>query len=111
MADTSYSVGKLEFESPINMENSFAAWNVAKKAKSIMELFFYKDSLSGFIEWDIPELDMTEGIGLGFEIDKDGKRKLVDYDGVFDLPKQAMDLLEQNGVDCSEMRETLADDD
>lgn len=110
MTDKSYLVGKLEFESPINMENSFRAWNVAEKAKSTMELYFYKDSLSGFIEWDIPELEMTEGISLGFELDENGKRTLVDYDGVFDLPTQAMDLLEQYGVDCAEMRKTLADD-
>lgn len=104
----STSIGKLEFMSPINMENSFTQWNVSKKTKSVMELYFNKDN-SGFIEWEIPKLDMVEHIGLIFEIAPDGKRILTDYDGVFDLPDQAMDLLEKHGVDCAEMRKTLAD--
>ena len=102
------SIGKVEFQSPINQEGSWGQRNLAKRTKSVMELYFYKDN-SGFIEWDIPKLDMTEHIGLVFEIDPSGKRILTDYDGVFSLPDQAMDLLEQHGVDCAEMRKSLAD--
>lgn len=95
--DMGEKVGALEFTSPINMENSFTQWNVAKKAKSVMELYFYKDQ-HGFIEWCIDELDMVENIGLVFEFDKKGKRTLVDYDGIFALPKQAVKLLRKHGV-------------
>ena len=102
------SIGKMEFMSPINQEGSWRQRNLAKRTKSIMELYFYKDN-SGFIEWDIPKLDMTEHIGLVFEITPEGKRVLTDYDGVFSLPDQAMDLLEKHGVDCAEMRKNLAD--
>lgn len=102
------SIGKAEFMSPINQEGSWGERNLAKRTKSVMELFFHKDN-TGFIEWDIPKLDMTEHIGLVFEIAPDGKRILTDYDGVFSLPDQAMDLLEKHGVDCSEMRKSLAD--
>jgi len=101
------SIGKLEFKSPINQEGSWGQRNLAKQTKSVMELYFYKDN-TGFIEWDIPKLEMFEHIGLTFEIDPKGKRILTDYDGVFTLPDQAMDLLEAHGVDCSEMRKSLA---
>ena len=101
-------IGKTQFLSPINQEGSWGERNLAKRTKSTMDLYFYPDN-SGFIEWDIPKLGMTENIGLVFEITQDGKRVLTDYDGVFSLPDQAMDLLEQHGVDCAEMRKNLAD--
>ncbi|MCC6887757.1 MAG: hypothetical protein IT536_04405 [Hyphomicrobiales bacterium] len=101
-------IGNLEFMSPINQEGSWGERNLARRTKSTMDLYFYADN-TGFIEWDIPKLGMTEHIGLVFEITPDGKRVLVDYDGVFSLPDQAMDLLETHGVDCTEMRATLAD--
>lgn len=99
-------VDSVAFKSPINKENSFGQWNVAKNTKSTMDLYFYKDN-TGFIEWDIPKIEETVTIGLTFEIGVDGKRKLTDYDGVFDLPEQAMNLLEKNGVDVTEMRAIL----
>jgi hypothetical protein len=106
MPDQGTKIGTLEFYSPINMENSFSSTNLAERTKSTMDLYFYKDN-TGFIEWDIPDLDMTEGIGLVFEITPEGKRVLTDYDGVFALPDQAMDLLEKHGVDCAEMRKAM----
>lgn len=111
MNDPTMSIGKLEFESPINMDSSlYGLQPLADKAKSVMELFFYqKDANSALIEWCCDELDIVEHIGLTFEIDRNGKRTLTDYDGVFTLPDQAMDLLEKHGVDCAEMRKSLAD--
>lgn len=102
-------IDQLTFRSPINKENSFTAWNVCKDTESTMELYFDKDT-HGYIEWDIPEIEETVGIGLTFEFDEHGKRTLVDYDGVFDLGDQVFELLERNGVDCAEMRKTLADE-
>lgn len=109
MADEAEKIGSMEFMSPINKENSFTQWNVCKNTKSTMDLYFNKDN-TGFIEWDIPEIEETYEIGLTFEIDRNGKRTVTDYDGVFCLPDQAMDLLEKHGVDCTEMRRTLSDD-
>ena len=63
-----------------------------------MDLHFNTDN-TGFIEWDIPSLHYTEEIGLWFEIDKDGKRTLSDYDGVFSLPSEAIALIRKNGVE------------
>ena len=99
----------LEFESPINLEGSWGERNLAKSTKSTMDLYLGKDPAHGYIEWDIPALDMTEGIGLVFERKDDGKLELVDYDGVMTLPEQAMDLLERNGFCCADMRKSLAD--
>ena len=99
---------KHEFMSPINLEGSWGIRNIAKEAKSVMELTFHPDG-SASIEWEVPDLDLYENIGLTFEFDVAGKRTLTDYDGVMTLPTQAMDLLEQHGVDCAEMRKSLAD--
>lgn len=109
MATAPEKIDTLEFMSPINQEGSWGQRTLAENTRCVMDLYFYRDSLGGFIEWDIPDLDMGEEIGLGFEIDRNGKRTLTDYDGVFSLPDQAMDLLEKNGVDCAEMRKSLAD--
>lgn len=67
------------------------------KHESTMDLYFRTDN-TGFIEWDIPELEMGEEIGLTFEFDAKGVRTLCDYDGVFALPKEAIELLRRNGV-------------
>lgn len=82
---------KLVFHSPINMENSFNSWRLADNAKCIMTLHEPKDA-NPYITWEIPELEMEEEIGLTFY----GKR-LADYDGVFELPREAIKLLRQNG--------------
>jgi hypothetical protein len=100
-------IDTLKFKSPINLDASWGSRQLAKRATSIMTLYFYKDE-HALIEWEVPALDIVEQIGLVFEFDRHGKRTLVDYDGVFDLPKQAMNLLEKNGVDVSEMRQTLS---
>lgn len=76
---------------------------------ALSELTLYFDGAAGgWIEWEIDGLEITETIGLWFEIDATGKRTLAEYDGVFTLPDQAMQLLELCGVDCSEVRQCLA---
>ena len=102
------AIDTLKFTSPINLEGSWGERNLSESAQSSMALFLNKDD-TGWIEWECEELDLTESIGLRFEFDSKGKRSLVDYDGVFSLPDQAMDLLERNGIDVSEMRKNLAD--
>ena len=106
MADTSELIDTLEFESPINLEGSWGQRNLSEKARSKMELYFDKDD-TGFIEWTCDELDLAEQIGLWFQFDRHGRRTLTDYDGVFSIPDQALDLLERNGVDVAEMRKSM----
>lgn len=68
-----------------------------------MELFEFDGSTKkdgrGSIEWDVPTLDETEQIGVWWE-----GGVLVDYDGVFELPSEAIELLEHYGLDCSEFK-------
>lgn len=64
-----------------------------------MELFEYENGMYE-IEWDVPALEMTEHIGIWI---KEGTKIITDYDGVFDLPQEAVDLLKKNGFDTSEV--------
>lgn len=50
------------------------------------------------IEWDIPSLEEVVCIGIWHD-----NRKVVDYDGVFELNPYAIMLLEMNGYDCSDV--------
>lgn len=57
-----------------------------------MELFKDDKGVPSMIEWDVPDLEETEHIGLWFE----GK-SLIDYDGVFELPLEAIKLIRKAG--------------
>ena len=82
---------KFEFFSPINVDNSFTNKNLSKNTKSEMDITINEDG-TGFVEWEVEELDLVEGIGLCFE-----GNELTDYDGVFSLPKQLIDFLTEKG--------------
>ncbi len=69
--------------------------------ESTMTLYFNKDA-TGFIEWEIPDLYDGAEIGLWFDLDRDGKRTLADYDGIMSLPKEAIQLMRDNGVTVTE---------
>lgn len=87
-----------KFESEIFREYS-ASPNLESlgKAKCTMELYMSENSNRGCIEWEV-EYDNGdydfESIGLWFE---EGTKILCDYDGVFAMPKQAIELLEECG--------------
>lgn len=102
-------IGSCKFMSPINMENSFGSHNLSKNTESEMDYYLHDGGKTGAIEWIVDECDLCEGIGLWFDFDKDGKRTLVDYDGVFAIPTQALDLLEKHGVDVKDMRASMAE--
>lgn len=82
---------ELTFESHINIDNGYT--NVSQGVlTSSMELFTDDKGTPTGIEWDVPELEQTEDIGLWFE----GKT-LTDYDGVFELPIEAIKLIRKAG--------------
>jgi len=90
-------LGVMEFTSPIVKERSISP--VAEQLgvhKSKMTLREGKENL--FIEWEISDLDEVVEIGIFTK----GK-KVYDYDGVFELPKQAIALLKKSGLDVSEV--------
>jgi hypothetical protein len=62
-----------------------------------MELFAHLDGTYG-IEWDVPTLEITEYIGIWHE-----DKRVTDYDGVFELPQEAIDLLKENGFDTTDV--------
>lgn len=68
--------------------------------ESTMEFYLESGTVQngvGFIEWDIPDLGRTECIGIWIE-----NNELTDYDGLFCLPNEAINLLEQLGVVINE---------
>lgn len=85
--------GNLEYEftSSISIDNGYSN-NYKGEYTSSMELFKNDKGTPTVIEWCVDELDEVEHIGLSF----DGK-SLDDYDGVFDLPKQAIQLIQKAG--------------
>ena len=82
---------RLTFESPINVDNGYTN-EPQGTFKSEMELFTDNNGKPHLIEWYVPKLDELEHIGIFFE----GKT-LVDYDGVFELPKEAIKLIRKAG--------------
>ena len=83
---------KIEFTSPISIDNGYKNNPVHEAAKSTMEFFPYEDGAGGEIEWIVNDGEFVEHIGCITE----GK-VLIDYDGVFELPPQAVKLLRQAG--------------
>src|SRR5688572_1291178 len=97
------SVKKVTFRSPINLERSMSPnlERLVDDTESTMELYTQDGTLDhgvGDIEWDIPELEMTESIGVWWDDDKN----LTDYDGVMCMPIQARRLLELVGIKCED---------
>lgn len=82
------------FEAELILEGSWGTRQLGKHPSS-MELWERDDPGCYFIEWDIPHMDRTEEIGIW--VDR-GSKELIDYDGVFSLPIQAIALLEENGI-------------
>lgn len=70
---------------------SWGSSDIGKHA-SIMEIWDNENGVPSMIEWDIPSLEETEHIGLTFE-----DKELVDYDGIMEMPKEAVYFLEQLG--------------
>lgn len=84
------------FKSELFLEGSWGSRDIGEY-ESTMELYFNPDN-TGFIEWDIPDADLFESIGLWFEFDKVGSRTLTDYDGVMSLNPHAIELLRKNNI-------------
>lgn len=82
------------FTAEIVKEGSWGGNNLGMH-ESTMDL--YRDGSEAFIEWDIPDLEITEVIGIWLDGDT-----LTDYDGVMSLPKEAIQMLRDNGITVPE---------
>lgn len=81
----------LAFTSDINLDNGFTNKHQGVFS-STMELFTDDDGLPCMIEWDA-DIDVVH-IGLEYSKEDGG---LVGYDGVFELPSQAIRLIRHAG--------------
>jgi hypothetical protein len=105
-------MNKIKFEQELVLSNSYSSKNIGKHINE-MELIIHSHGKSGCIIWNYwpenDEDDMDETvIGLWFN----GNKELEDYDGVYELPKEAIQLLKDNGYGFDEnMRETYPDED
>ena len=86
------------FTAPLVSEGSWGATAIGTHQSS-MDLYAGDDPNYFFIEWDIPDLEIVEHIGLWVEA---GTRVLTDYDGLATLPVEATALLEANGFTVGE---------
>jgi hypothetical protein len=91
MNTTEKQIAVKTFVSPIVAQNCSDSENLGK-FESTMTLYFSERESYGYIEWDIPYLNEFKVIGLWFENDE-----LIDYDGVFSLPKQAIEMIKSSG--------------
>ena len=89
-------IDTLVVKSALKLEGSWGERDLGEH-ESTLELYYNQDN-TGFIEWDMPGIDMFESIGLWFDIDKDGNKSLSDYDGVMSLNNHAIALLRKNNV-------------
>jgi len=87
-------IASITFTSPINIEYSTSAHSAQLgQHESTMALFASDEEGYYSIEWDIPVLEDTVYIGIW----ADEYKIVCDYDGVFQLPKEAVRLLRANG--------------
>lgn len=92
------TIEKIEFQSPINIDNGITN-NPKGTHTSTMELFAYPGG--GYeIERCVDALDIVEHIGI-----EHTDKVVSGYDGVFELPKEAILLLEKNGFNCEEVKD------
>lgn len=72
-------------------------------ARNEMTLYVSEDGTEGSINWEY-ELEDDEEAGEGVDIGLwfDGMN-VTGYDGVFELPKQAIELLKENGYNTDEV--------
>lgn len=86
-------IAQVTFKAQLNRQGSWGTQSLGEFT-STMTLYVNPNDTSYFlIEWDIPALDTTEEIGIWTE-----NKVLTDYDGVFSLPKEAIQLLRDNGI-------------
>ena len=95
-------IAKKVFRSRIGRENSFTSWTESEDAESVMTLYVDEFGQTAHIEWEVEELGACENIGI-FCHEK--PYVISDYDGVFEVPEQAIQLLEENGFDVSYLKD------
>ena len=91
-------IATLEFEAELVREYSAVPHFESLGRRQQRMSLYLRDEGHGLIEWEAGDDGEGATIGLLFE-----GRRVVDYDGVFELPMQAVKLLEAAGYDSAEV--------
>lgn len=91
-------VASLTFEAQLHQHGSWGARDMGTYTSTMRLYFDPEDAGRGVIEWEVPEADEYEEIGLQFGLDEHSQRTLQDYDGIMALPVQACDLMRAAGI-------------
>jgi hypothetical protein len=95
-------VGFLEFTNRVVSETAYGVVADYGERRSTMTLFALKGQY--LIEWLVFDErgEVIDGADIGIWAEH---RKVVDYDGVFELTKEAIQLLQSAGFDTTEVSE------
>ncbi|MFN6965259.1 MAG: hypothetical protein ACK4S4_16045 [Pyrinomonadaceae bacterium] len=90
------------FTSPINRDDG-TRHNFIGHARSEMRLEIHPDGLAATLQW---QFEFIDGIYKG-QSDRcditlwfDRRKRLIDFDGVYELPVEAIEMLEDNGYNA-----------
>jgi len=94
---------KKTFETELVRETAYGVVEKLGTRKCTMELIPCKDQY--VIEWIVlgDESHDDEIVEIGIWTENIASKKITDCDGVFELPKQAIEFLKENGFDTSEV--------
>lgn len=93
------TIAKITFKSPINIDDGHKNHSQGTH-ESTMELYHGSKTGVYVIEWIVDALDIVEHIGIYCSQED---KVITDYDGVFELPRQAIDMLKANGFTSTEI--------
>ncbi len=100
-------IAKLQFKAELVLESSYSVADIGEHDNTMT--LWASDTPGVYqIEWVYEDARGDEDVEhIGIWVDKDNE--LVDYDGVFSLPKEALQLLKNAGISTSEHERDLND--
>jgi len=94
------SIAKKEFTANLVLEHSCTpVVDGFGKHQCTIDLFRFSECVFS-VEWDIPDLDETVNIGIWTDDSCPYRKIITEYDGVFSVPKEIQDFLEECGFNC-----------
>lgn len=96
------SIATKEFKSRVVREYSAGPVENLGIFNNTMELYHIENN-EYLIEWSSDDEEIYVQIGIWVENIWVKNKKVTDYDGVFELPKQAIELLKNNGFNTQEV--------
>lgn len=91
---------KFEFDSPLSLDTLYSEHKLSDSTRCIITI--NKNPGSFYAEFENREFSIYEEIGL--ETDECNETIITGYDGVFELPPQLIEKLEELGFNCDEVK-------